>query len=540
MFLRCMIGFVVVISIGCLAQTVSAQEDSISVVAQTVYPVKEFGAVGDGETEDTKAIQLAINAASEEGGGTVFFHPGNYLSGTLIMESNVTLYLESGATLLGSKDLEKYPRLKPAFRSYTDNYVRQSLIFGENLHDVAIRGKGIIDGQGEAFKQRDYLIRPYIIRMVSCKNVLIEGIKLRNSAMWMQHYLNCGKVTVRGIDVENHVTYNNDGLDIDCCRDVVISDCIIDSDDDALCLKSTADRPTENVVIENCVLSSHCNAIKMGTESNGGFKNVTITNCAIQSPESEKSIYGMRRGISGIALEIVDGGTMNRISISNITMMGVSTPIFLRLGNRARPFKEEMEKPGMGVMKNINLSNIIATDVGTIGCSITGLPNQPVENVSLSNIQITFDGGAEREHATKEVPEKAESYPESKMFGTLPAYGFYCRHVDGLTFNNVDLRWNEDDPRPAIVCDDVQNLQFNGVSGQTMQDGFPMVVLRKVNNALIRGSNLKYDANVFLKVEDGSENINVIGNSLRRAITAFEFGENFDKAELHEASNILY
>jgi len=342
----------------------------------SVFNVRDFGALGDSKTKDTGAIQKAIDAASRAGGGTVYFPPGSYLSGTVYLKDHVTLYLEEGSVLLGSTEIADFPKNVPGFRSYTDSYVTQSLIYGENLHDIAITGRGTIDGQGAAFLWKDYGNRPYIIRFITCRDILVQGITLTNSPMWMQHYLACDFVTIHGIKVDNHCTYNNDMLDIDCCHNVHISDCTGSSDDDALTLKSTSDRACENVTITNCILASHCNAIKMGTESNGGFKNITISNCAINSQFKEKGYYGGIKGSSGISLEIVDGGTMENVTISNITIKGVSVPLFLRLGNRARPFRKDMEKPGMGAMRNVVISNITAANVEKIGCSITGLPGQ--------------------------------------------------------------------------------------------------------------------------------------------------------------------
>jgi len=434
-------------------------------VAQSSINVRAYGAAGDGRSKDTRAVQRAIDAAEQGGGGRVTFPPGKYLCGTLMLKSGVTLHLESGVTLLGSTDLADYPRMVPAFRSYTDNYATQSLLYGEGLHDVAITGFGIIDGQGGAFKTRGYDKRPFILRLVSCRNIVVEGVTMRNSAMWMQHYLACDNVTIRGITVYNHCNYNNDMIDIDCCRDVRISDCRGDTDDDALTLKSTADRPCENITVTNCVLSSNCNAIKMGTETNGGFKNVTISNCVIAPTRSEKVFHGTPGGLSGVALEIVDGGTLDRVTISNITMSGMKSPIFLRLGNRARPFRKDMPKPGVGTFRNVIISNVIATDVSNVGCAIVGLPGHPIENVILSNIRITAAGGGKKDHISRPIPEEPAKYPECTMFGTLPAYGFFCRHVNGLTLDNVEVRTVTPDARPALVCDDVRNLT-GSVNGQ--------------------------------------------------------------------------
>jgi hypothetical protein len=405
-----------------------------ALAADQVVDVRDCGATPDGKTLCTRALQMAVDRCASAGGGTVYLPAGKWLSGTITMKSHVTLLLDAGCVLLGSTDPGDYPETRPAVRSYTDAYVCQSLIAGEDLDDIAIRGSGTIDGNGAAFRWKEYQNRPYLIRLVNCRDVLVEGVKLRNSAMWMQHYLACDRVRIVGITVWNHATYNNDGVDIDACHDVTISNCMIDSDDDALCLKSTLERACKNVTVSNCVLSSHANAIKMGTESNGGFQNITITNCTICSPRYSQVTYGCQRGLAGIALEIVDGGDLDGVVLSNIAMRGVTVPIFIRLGNRARPFKPGMPKPEVGRFRNVSLNNIVATGVSNVGCSITGLPQHPVENVTFRDIRIEFEGGGSRAEAGKQVPEKADSYPESTMFGVLPAYGFYCRHARGLKF----------------------------------------------------------------------------------------------------------
>ncbi len=432
-----------------------------------IFNVCDYGAKGDGVQLNTEAIQTAVNECAKTG-GSVLIPPGRYLSGTIFMKSNVTLHICTGAILLGSTNIKDYPEKRPELRSYTDNYVTQSLIYGENLYNIAVVGQGIIDGQGSFFKppskarEDRYKYRPYIIRFINCQNVTVENITLRNSAMWMQHYLACEHVTIRKIKVYNHCNMNNDMLDIDSCRDVIISDCFGDSDDDALTIKSTLGRLSENITINNCVVSSHCNAIKCGTESHGGFKNITISNIVVRPSKDDSRIYGHRNGISGISLEIVDGGIMDGVTISNIRIDGPKVPIFIRLGNRARTYKNGLKKPPVGVVQNVNISHIIASGADAIGCSITGLPGYPVKNVSLSNIRINYKGGGIREDVLKVVPEKAEEYPESTMFGILPAYGFFIRHASKISFDNIDLTFDEKDHRPALICDDVEGLSLSG------------------------------------------------------------------------------
>jgi len=235
-----------------------------------IYSIAEKSAVADGKTVCTNAIQSAIDAAAAAGGGTVLVPPGMWCTGTLVLKSFVTLHLEPGSTLSGSTQLADYPEHIPALRSFTDCQVSRSLIYSEDADHIAITGSGTIDGNGGSFPQKygdTDKQRPYLIRIISCRDVRVENVHLRNSAMWMQHYMDCDRVQVRGISVYNHSNYKNDGLDIDGCRDVNISDCQIDADDDGLCLKGTFQKSAENITITNCVLRSHCTALKFGTES---------------------------------------------------------------------------------------------------------------------------------------------------------------------------------------------------------------------------------------------------------------------------------
>jgi len=435
----------------------------------TVFNVFSFGASGKGVTLDTEAIQSAIDACTEAGGGTVVFPAGTYLSGTLMLREHVNLHLEEGATLLGSINLEDYPEIKSQVPHYYQDVVLRSLIFGENLSHVSITGKGTIDGQGAAFVVRTskkpdrYLDRPYIIRMIDCRNVLVQDINMRNSAMWMQHYLACENLTVSGIKVYNHANQNNDMIDIDGCRNVIISDCYGDTDDDALTFKSTSEHPCENITVTNCVLSSHCNAIKCGTESTGGFKNIAISNCIIKPSAENDPIFGLRNGISGISIEVVDGGVMNGITISNISMDGPEVPIFIRLGNRARKHTPEAEIPTVGQLSNVLITQVIARNTGKTGCSITGIPGHPVRNISLSNMILEFAGGIQEPVRPADVPELEDQYPESTMFGHLPAYAFFIRHAEDISLSDITAITLDPDKRQPVISQDVRGLTITNV-----------------------------------------------------------------------------
>jgi len=453
-----------------------------------VFNVREFGARGDGQTLDTIALQKAVDACAASGGGTVHFPPGRYLSGTLFLKSRITIHLESGATLLGSRRLEDYTPTIPAIRSYTDTYTERSLIYAEQLEHVTLEGRGEIDGQGASFKG-PYKVRPYLLRWVGCRDVLVRDLTLRDSPMWVQHYLACDGVRLEGLTVNSRCNANNDGIDIDGCQRVRIANCDIRSGDDAIVLKSTLNRPCKHVVVANCVLSSDCNAFKLGTESTGGFENIVMNNCAI---------YDTR--LSGIALETVDGGTLDRVSVANVTMDNVRNPIFVRLGNRARPFEQGAPKPGMGMLRNVSLSDIQAAGADPIGCAIAGLPGHPVENLTLSNIRIRFAGGGKESDAQRAIEEKPEAYPEYSMFGRLPAYGFYCRHARNVRFDRVEVGSLAPDARPSLVCEDVEGLRLSAWSALTGSATGPDMRLENVRDAIIQGCSAARKSGVFLRV----------------------------------------
>ena len=502
---------------------------------KTQVSVRDFGAAGDGTTLDTSSIQKAIDAMAEAGGGTVVFSAGKYLSGTIYPKSHVTLQLQAGAVLLGSTRLDDYPVNFSDYPSWSDRYCVRALIWAEGQENISIVGRGTIDGQGRAFlghkaseeelkalaamrpdadryvPESRYANRPYGIRMISCRDVLVEGITMQYSAMWMQQYLHCNHVTLRDLRVINHGNSNNDMVDIDSSRNVVVTGCYGDSDDDALTLKSTGLDPTEHVTISNCILRSHVNAIKLGTESLGGFRDITITNCVILQSEVQENIAGNHEGFAGIALELVDGGPMERIAISNITIKGIGTPIFLRLGNRGRTVKPDLPKPQVGFFRDVTIDNIVATGVGDTCSSISGIPGHPIEGVSLSNIRIRCDGGVKEDRTDLEVPEVIAEYPESKMFGPLPAYGFYCRHVKNLTFRNVTVEFADTDRRYPLVCEDVENLSIDAFQPTVSLETPAAILFKGVRQAWVRGCRPS-DMKTFIRLQSDNKGIITEGN----------------------------
>jgi len=423
------------------------------------YSIVKYGAKSDTTFLSTKAIQKAIDDCARNGGGRVIVPAGTFLTGSIFLKDNVQLYLSPGSLLLGSRNVADYIAVKPSFKSFRTGGKTIQLIYAEKAVNVGICGEGTIDGQGRFFKKTaetdEGITRPHLIRFIECENVTVRDVSLKNSGCWMQHFLACENVRLTGLRIFNRSTQNNDGLDLDGCRNVVVSDLIMDTDDDAITLKSTSPRLCENIAIVNCVVSSHCNGIKMGTETNGGFKNIVISNCIVKPSEKpEHKVFGRIGGISGISLEIADGGIMEGVNISNVTIEGTQAPLFIRLSNRARAYAPDVPVKNVGCIRNVSINGIRAIGAGTVGCSITGMPGHPVENILISNSSFSFAGGV-KEGGFNQVPgENEKSYPEATMWGNLPAWGFYVRHASNVEFQNVELKTIQPDVRPDYYQED--------------------------------------------------------------------------------------
>ena len=433
------------------------------------YNIMKYGAVNDTTQLSTSAIQQAIDDCNRDGGGRVVIPTGSYKIGTIIIKSNVHLHFEHGATLYGSTRLEDYLPMKSDYVSLRTQTSTVQLIYADKVNNVVIDGYGTIDGRGRTFKKLSWndegITRPHLLRFIQSQDITVKDITLKNSGCWMQHYLACDRLVIDGIKVFNRNNYNNDALDLDGCHAVTVTHMIADSDDDGITLKSTSPRLCENIKITDCEVSSHCNAIKLGTETNGGFRNINISNINVKpSPDQHEKFFGQWIGSSAISLEIVDGGTMENVHVSNINVEGTEAPIFIRLGNRGRGYA--YKKNGndfdalipidhMGTINGIHLDNIQIRNAGAMGCSITGLPNHPVENVWLSHINIHHKGGitsADLPTIEKSVQdEKEKDYPESTMWGNLPAKGFFVRHARNIHFSDVTIQTEQPDVRPDFI-----------------------------------------------------------------------------------------
>ncbi len=510
----------------------------VSVSAQEIsYNVLDFGAEGDGKTLNTKSIQKAIDECSNNGGGRVEFPAGTYLAGTIILKDNVILNLQPGSKILGSKNLEDYPlSLHQPEKNIDKKFELRALIRGDDLKNAGVTGFGIIDGQGKFF--HGIKVRPRLLLFVNCKDVSVEGITLKHPAAWTQHYLKCDGVSIRDVKIYSHGAENNDMVDIDQSRNVVISGLIGDSDDDGITLKSTGEGLVENVVISDCIIRTRTNAIKAGTESYGGFRDITITNCTISPSVTTDGFSGFAEGMAGIALEIVDGGIMENVVISNMVIEETISPIFIRLGNRARNYpKLGLRSKPVGSIKNISINNILARNASKTGCSIVGEIGHPLENVSISNVKINFVGGGTLEEGLAEKPELINEYPECIRLGILPAYGFFVRHVDGIIFRDVELTYNTDEHRPAMLFNDVENLKLLNFNAEIADDALGQVVLQNTRNVFVNGCSPD-TSNIFLRIEQNSENINVVGNNLSNVKKPIAINETINTNELNIAPNL--
>ena len=454
----------------------------VAVVARD-YNIIDYGAKNDTTVLSTKFVQQAIDDCSRAGGGRVFVPTGSYKIGSIELRSNVHLHLERGATLYGSTRLEDYRPMKSDYVSLRTQTTTIQLIYADRVHNVCIDGYGTIDGRGRAFKKLSWndegITRPHLLRIIRGEDVTVRDVTLKNSGCWMQHYLACDRLHIDGIKVFNRNNYNNDGLDLDGCHEVVVTNLMADSDDDAITLKSTSPRLCENIRISNCVVSSHCNAVKLGTESNGGFRNISISGIVVKpSSDQQEKFFGQWIGSSAISLEVVDGGTMENVTVSDIIVEGTESPIFIRLGNRGRGYKlrdgkgtlsgngnedtiaELIPIDHVGSIQGVHLENIQIRNAGSLGCSITGLPGHPVENISLSNISLYHQGGVRQEDLSKIEEalkdEKEKEYPEATMWGKLPAKGFFVRHAHNVRFQNIHIQTERPDARPDFVREDAE------------------------------------------------------------------------------------
>ena len=433
-----------------LAGLLVAAPGLVSAAPGRIIDATKVGVVGNGTTVNTASIQKAIDDCAATGGGTVSFPAGRYLTGTIQIKSNVTLHLDDQATLLGSTDATDYRNLDP-FIDGSGTPQGYALIIALDASNVGLEGKGTVDGQSPALrkKQNPYTVRPFLVRWVRCANVAVRDVHLVNPGAWTMHFFQSKGIVVEGVTIRsrNLGIHNLDGIDIDSSEGVRVSHCDVISGDDALVIKATgAGNPSRDIQVTDCQLSSHTNAIKLGTESIGGFEDIAVSGCKVTSTD-----------MAGIALYQVDGSFLRRVTISDVTMDGVTLPICIRLGARLKSFREgDQPKAVPGELRDVAIRNVNAKNIGMIGLLLNGIPGHAVEAVTLENVSFELPGGGTAEDANIQLSEKEKAYPEFNMFGkTMPAYGIYARHVRGIKLLNVHSKVLAPDARPATIFVDV-------------------------------------------------------------------------------------
>ena len=439
-----------------------------------VYNIRDFGAVGDGKTLDHTAINRAIETAVSNGGGQVLVPAGTYLCGSIRIKSNIELHLTAGAKILAAPaKMKVYDESEPFdFPEYQDGghtYFHNSLIWADGEENVSITGRGMIDGEGLTKKDTEKAgnvqggsigTGDKAIALKRCKNILIRDITIYRGGHFAIIVTGCERGTIDNVTIDT----NRDGIDIDCCKYLTVSNSKVNTpSDDAIVLKSSYALKRavtcEHILVTNCLVTGYklgtfldgtyqpekvnwvCGRIKLGTESNGGYRNITISNCTCMWS-------------SGLAFEEVDQGRMENITVTNISMSHVHHyPIYITTGCRNRGPKE-VTQPSSA--RDIFISNVVADDCDSLaGIIITGMESEPIRNVSLSNIYIQYRGGGKK--VEKPYREQGTNYPEPRWAGPTPAYGLFARHVDGLTMRNVRFELMRPDERPDILLEDVRN-----------------------------------------------------------------------------------
>lgn len=411
--------------------------------------------------DSQETIQQAIDICHDRGGGQVVLTAGTYICGTIQLKSHVMLTLEQGALLLGSSDSRDYPENEACFVDAVGHKRGRAFIYAYQAEDIAITGEGMIDGRGGAFppEHPDHLIRPFLVRLVECRDATVEGVVLRQSAAWCLHIQDSSRISIKKLTIVNRCNGNNDGIDIDGCSQVEIEDCSIDTGDDALCLKSTSQRACRDIRIRNCRVTTDWAAFKIGTESAGDFENIEVGNCVFYDVKG-----------CGIKVVPVDGGHADNIYLHDIKMIDCTGPVFFSTGERLRSyFGAGREEPGRichVVLERIHARTVSAK--GSIyqgkpwgnarGCVVfSGLEKKPIEDVLLKECFFDMPGGV-MEQPAERVPPMGKEYPEFHLFDILPCWGMYLRHVRGFRLEGLTMTRRNEDVRPMMGKEDAENV----------------------------------------------------------------------------------
>jgi hypothetical protein len=414
----------------------------------------------------------------------VFFPPGDSLSGTLRLRSRLVLRFEAGATLVASpddRDFDRYEELQ--YESFADRETTDfafALLQGRRLEHLSIIGPGRIDGN------RRSRGGPKPIALKQCRHITIHDLTLENAPNYNISLLGCDHVDIQGVTIQNGYS---DGIDPDCCRHVRISGCRVESRDDAIVLKASlalgVRRATEDVVVTDCDLVNIRNGLKIGTESSGTFKNIVFRDCTLSGRAEIRwpppfDMWPLPS--AGVSIQNVDGGRLEQVVVSGITMRNVRAPIFVRLGERGWG----QAVPRAGILAKITISDLTATGAEWTS-SITGVPGHDVSDITLSNIRISGKGGGDAALVSRPVPQRRREYPDAARFRDLPAYGLYCRHVTRLSLERTSLTVAAPDARPALVLDDVREATIASLVVTAPSGAAPVAWLRSTQDCLLDG-----------------------------------------------------
>ena len=480
-----------------------------------IFDIRTFGARGDGKTVDSPAINKAIEAAAAAGGGTVLFPAGTWLCFSLRLRSDVELHLVQGCTLMaaasplpsestgyngGTYDAAEPNTAWDAYQDYGHNHWHNSLIWGEDVHNVSITGPGLIYGKGLSFganreargnypiyKAEQAGVGNKAIALKNCRNVIFRDFSVLKGGHFCLLLTGVDNCTIDNLKLDT----DRDGMDIDCCKNVRVSNCTVNSPwDDGICPKSSFalgyNRATENVTIVNCLVTGYyqlgtvldgtfkkfapdahvprTGRIKCGTESNGGFKNITIANCVFE-------------GCQGLALESEDGALCEDIAITNITMRDVvSAPLFFRLGARLRgPRGTGDQSTVVGTLQRVLVNNLTSYNSGSRVCSIlSGIPGYNIQDIKIANVFSHHVGGASEDLVKVVPPENVEKYPDPGMFGPMPAQGFFLRHINRLEMSHIEVVPAAPDPRPSFYLADVNRADFFAITAPKNPSAFSL------------------------------------------------------------------
>lgn len=435
------------------------------------------GAAADGVTNDGPVIQKAIDECSNQGGGTVMLAGGTYLSGTLRMKSNVTLNIDASATLLASPNIGDYAADVHHNRYRNETALDRCFIFAEDAENFALTGRGVIDGNAEAFPNDGSIYRPMMIRTLRCSNVHVEGLRLYNAAAWTTAFLDSSYIWIHGVDIRNDKRYNGDGLDFDGSSHIFfVSDCHVRGTDDNFCLQaSSKDYPVEDVHVTNCAFTGVCAGVRIGFKSIGDIRNVVIANCTFHNVWRE-----------GIKIECTEGGTISDINIANITMRNVTRPIFVVLNNRFEldDYGSSVEldhMPAIGRLERIGISQLTAVDeeeemsrthmrftddvMGSPrfnGIRFDAAEGHPIEDVTLSDIRYVAVGGVK----LADIPPMDQYPPVLDRLvhpNGVSSENYYpdwsratfmdLRNVHGLTLRGAHFTALRDDEREPVIIE---------------------------------------------------------------------------------------